>query len=87
MDIKDDLLFLHAWSGCDITSAIYFKGKGSLVTTLRKSEKMKKMSAIISNISSTQDEVGEASIEAFKILYGVNKDSNLCKLRFVPYFH
>ena len=81
-DIKDDLLSLHAWSGCDTTSAIFYKGKGSLVTTLRKSERMREISAINSNVWSSQNEVGEGSIEAFKILYGGKKDSTLSRLRF-----
>ena len=69
-DIKNDLLFIHAWTGCDTTSAIFYKGKGSLVATLRKSQRMREMPDIISNVWSSQNEVGEASIEAFKILYG-----------------
>ncbi|XP_066928663.1 uncharacterized protein [Clytia hemisphaerica] len=39
-DIKDHLLFIHAWSGCDSTSAIYNKGKTSFLNLVRKSKKM-----------------------------------------------
>lgn len=82
-DIKEDLLFLHAWSGCDTTSSILDKGKRSLVTSLRKSETLKESSAIISNVRSSQNEVGEASIAAFKIWYGGNEDSTLTTLRYI----
>ena len=36
-DLKEHLLFLHSWSGCDTTSSIFGKGKGSLVNIMRKS--------------------------------------------------
>jgi len=68
-DLKDDLLFIHAWSGCDTTSSIFGKGKGNLVATIRKTEKLKENSAIIHNVWSSQNEVGDASIAAFKIWY------------------
>ena len=29
--IKEHLLFLHSWSGCDTTSAVFGKGKSKLV--------------------------------------------------------
>ena len=82
-DIKDDLLFLHAWSGCDTTSSIFGKGKGNLLTILRKSPSLKEKSAIINNAWSSQNEVGEASIAAFKILYGGNENAPLSLLRYI----
>ena len=75
-DIKNDLLFLHAWSGCDTTSSIFVKGKGNLVTILRQSPSLKEKSVII-NVWSSQNEVGEASNAAFKILYGGNENASL----------
>ena len=82
-DIRDDLLFLYVWSGCDTTSSIFGKGKGNLVTILRKSPSLKEKSAIINNVWSSQNEVGEASIAAFKILYGDNENASLSLLRYI----
>ena len=82
-DIKDDLLFLHAWSGCDTTSSIFGKDKGNFVTILRKSPSLKETSAIIYHVWSSQNEVGEASIAAFKILYGGNENALLNLLRYI----
>ena len=41
--IKEHLLFLHSWSGCDTTSAVFGKGKPKLVETLIKSDTWKKI--------------------------------------------
>ena len=67
-DIKSHLLFLHSWSGCDTTSAIYGKGKGGLVKLLKQSQALRHASTVICNPLSIQDEVGDASIVAMKIL-------------------
>ena len=37
-DIKEHLLFIHAWSGCDSTSSVFGKGKPSFLNLVRKSE-------------------------------------------------
>ena len=37
-DIKSYLLALHAWTGCDTTSAIHSKGKNSLMKKLETSQ-------------------------------------------------
>ena len=49
-DIKNHLLFIHAWSGCDTTSSIFGKGKGSLVQFIRKSNRLKEISEVITNV-------------------------------------
>ena len=65
LGIKEHLLFLHARTGCDITSNIFNKGKASLV--LRKMARLRQISTTRSNIWSTYKEVDETSFEAFKI--------------------
>ena len=79
--IKEHLLFLHSWSGCDTTSAVFGKGKPKLVETLIKSDTWKKLSGVISNPWSNQLVVGNASIKAFTLLYGGKEDDTLAKLR------
>ena len=46
-EIKKLLLFIHAWSGCDTTSAAFGKGKANMVNTLKKSSKMREISAVM----------------------------------------
>ena len=80
-EIKPHLLFVHAWSGCDTTSAIYGKGKCTIVKLLKSSPKLQHYSNVITNPSSTHDEVGEASIAAMKLLYGGSIGDSMCKIR------
>ena len=80
--IKEHLLFLHSWSGCDTTSAAYGKGKAKLVQALIKSDTWKHVSEVISNPWSDQVHVGDASIKAFTLLYGGKEDDTLAKLRY-----
>lgn len=79
--IKDQLLFLHAFTGCDTTSSIHGKGKASLAITCEKSEAMREFSDIISSPWSNQSEVGEASIKVVKMLYGGKEKDTLKRLR------
>ena len=80
--IKEHLLFLHAFSGCDTTSAIYSKGKAHLISICKKSEAMRVVSEVICSPWSTQAEVGTASVKAFKMLYGGKEQDTLQRLRY-----
>ena len=80
-DIKKHLLFIHSWSGCDTTSAIFGKGKGTIVKIMRKSSMLQHASTVITNPRSNQTEVGAASSSAFKILYGGAIQQSLGKTR------
>ena len=44
--IKEHLLFLHSWSGCDTTSAVYGEGKAKLVKALIISDTWKHVSEV-----------------------------------------
>lgn len=82
-DIKDHLLFLHAFSGCDTTSAIYSKGKANLISTFKKTDALRRVSEVISSPWSTQEEVGDASVMAVKILYGGKEEDTIQRLRYI----
>lgn len=78
---KPYLLFIHAWSGCDSTSAIMGKGKPSFYNTVSKSKRMQDLAESISDYWASSDNVKSASIEAFQILYGGDSNVSLKKLR------
>ena len=80
-DIKEHLLFVHAWTGCDSTSAILGKGKPSFVNFIKKSENMKFISETLMDYWVTQAEVEDASVKVFKELYSDNQETSLSKLR------
>lgn len=76
-DIKDLLLFIHAFGGCDTTSAIFEKGKGLLVKLLEKSTEAKKVEACFQNNYASKEEIGIAGKTIFALLYNGNKDDSL----------
>ena len=61
---------MHAWSGCDTTSAIYGKGKPSFLKMVQKSEDLQSSSKEMNNYWATQEEISEAAESVFKIVYG-----------------
>ena len=84
--IKQHLLFIHAWSGCDSTSSIYGKGKQSFFKLVTKSSSMQAIAETISDYWATPEEVEEASVKAFKELYGGKVNDTLTKMRYQFYY-
>ena len=65
------ILFIHAWSGCDTTSATFGQGKTFLLKTFNKEfEELQQISSIFSEFRITAEEVGKAGSRVFVILYG-----------------
>jgi hypothetical protein len=80
--IKDDLLFIHAWSGCDTTSSTFGKGKASFLNQVKKSDKLRLISKTMSGQCSNQIEIGNLAVAAFKIVYGGKSTDSLMKMRY-----
>ena len=78
--LKKHLLFAHAMSGCDTTSAIFGKGKTCVLRKIEKSPVLQQCSEVISNEASSNDEVGHACSDAFKVIYGGRKDHSMEKI-------
>jgi len=72
--VKNYLLVIHAWTGCDTTSAIHQKGKKSLLKKLEASNQLQKMLTILEDVNADQIKVAEAGVDLFKFMYG-GKDS------------
>ena len=85
VDIKKYLLFLHAFTGCDSTSAIFGKGKVSLLKLFRKCELFRSASKAFMESTSTVEQVGNAAIMAFKAIYSSDTDLSLQKIRYNKY--
>ena len=79
---KEHLLFIHAWTGCDSTSAICGKGKVTFANQIKKSELLRKVSKAVTDFRSTKEEIQNVSVEAFQELYGGNLDTSLSTLRY-----
>ena len=53
--LKDHLLFIHAWSGCDSTSSILGKGKPSFMKMVQKSKDIRTASEIMTDYWATEE--------------------------------
>ena len=78
--VKDYLLFIHAMSGCDTTSAPYGTGKISFMNLVHKSEMLKDISDTMNDVWADQAEIGIASIAMFTMMYGGRKDDTLKRI-------
>lgn len=72
------------WSGCDNTSHIFNKGKIRLVKLLKKSPHIRNASETLSSPQSSQEEVGGASADVFKIVYGEHVDRGGLAFKILP---
>ena len=84
--VKEHILFIHAFSGCDTTSAPYGRGKAGLLSLVSKNKELQLASETICDVWAEGKEVGEAAIQAFQIIYSGKDEASLCKLRLVFYF-
>ena len=83
--ILENLLAIHAWSGCDTTSATYGHGKTKILKLAEKNESVRQCLKVIENIDATQNEVTKSGHDLFVAIYGGRKDDSLNHLRFVKY--
>ncbi len=68
--ITSHLLFIHAWSGCDTTSATFGHGKTNLLKKIQVSKEVQQISVLMSDPHMTAEEIGKAGIRLFVILSG-----------------
>ena len=64
-----NILFIHAWSGCDTTSSIQGKGKGNIIQKLKKSESAPELANTFLKENSTHEEIEDAGIKLFLLNY------------------
>ena len=64
------LLVIHAFTSCNTTSSIYDKGKNCILKLVTKSAKVQSLCDVFIDSHSTQENVGKAGIDIFKVLYG-----------------
>ena len=83
--VLQHLLFIHAFGGCDTTSAIHDKGKGAILCLVQKSKKPQQLSAVFNKRLASQAEIGSAAINFFIPLYGGKNEDSLQILRYTMY--
>lgn len=76
-------LFIHAFSGCDSTSAFFGQGKMKMLSMFEKNPDLEKEAAIFLNTTSTPDEIAAAGERIIVALYSGNPNTqNLDELRY-----
>ncbi|KMQ85933.1 hypothetical protein RF55_15251 [Lasius niger] len=66
----DNILFLHAFSGCDTTSALFKQGKMKCVNVLLKNPHLKELVQVFKNQDANPEVIAEAGERFLLILYG-----------------
>ena len=62
-NIVKHILFIHAWSGCDTTSAIFNQGKNKIMKFVESGDdNIISICSVFDRENATQDEIGEAGI-------------------------
>ncbi|KAE8740861.1 hypothetical protein FOCC_FOCC013607 [Frankliniella occidentalis] len=86
---RDLLLLLHAFTGCDTTSAPYKRGKhmgfAKLEQLHRKKSPLLQTVSVFNNPSATREEIAAAGEEFFVALYGGKKGAGLNRTRYLSY--
>ncbi|GBN33892.1 hypothetical protein AVEN_170033-1 [Araneus ventricosus] len=79
------ILFIHAFSGCDTTSALFSHGKTKFCSLLEKNRHLEEKIQVFFNFEATIDQMAKAS-ETFLIhLYGGNPRTSACDLNHLHY--
>ena len=78
---REHILFIHAFSGCDTTSAPFGRGKVRFLTAVKTNKMLQDVSDTMNDVWAGKEQIEEASIKAFQIIYSGNDRATLCKLR------
>ncbi|GBM52384.1 hypothetical protein AVEN_100966-1 [Araneus ventricosus] len=76
--MRDNILFLQAFSGCDTTSALFRQGKKKFINILKSTE-LQKVVNIFRDENACPDDIDEAGQKVFIALRG---EKNSKELRF-----
>lgn len=83
--LKSHLLFLHAWSGCDTTSATFGHGKTSLLKRIKDSKEIQQISSLINEHNVTVEQIDKAGTRLYVIMYSGRQDDSLNSLRYIKF--
>ena len=83
--LHNDLLVLHAASGCDTTSHLHGLGKSTALKIFSTVPEMSDISKIFMDANATHDQVVEAGSRLLCHFYHSNNDFSLDRLRFIQF--
>ena len=80
--VKDNLLFIHAWGGCDTTSATYGHGKIRILKLVQNQvPEVIGVCSTFNKENATENEIAENGSALFKVMYGGKVSDELADLR------
>ncbi len=85
IEVFPHILSIHAWSGCDTTSAIFSKGKTMTMRKILESTQAKQLLKTIGSYNVSPQLVGEAGIQLFAFMYGGSPSVSLGHHRYTCY--
>jgi len=83
--IKPYLLLIHAFGGCDTTSAIHNKGKSAILNLIQTSKEARDLGDVFMDPASSQLQIGQAGKRLFVLLYKGRASDTLADLRYSIY--
>lgn len=83
--IKKLILLLHAFSGCDTTSALYNFGKKKFVDILKKNKSLRDVLLVFYEKNADEEALKLAGEKFFLALYGGDLEDDLDELRYVKF--
>ena len=83
-DVRKYIPFIHAFGGCDTTSAKFGLGKLSIMTLIGKSDAARQAAVFLKN-DSTPEDIKEGDLQLFVMLYAGKVSDNLVSLRYAKY--
>ena len=89
-NIQKYMTFIHAFGGCNTTSAIFGQGKLSILRLLANKNKRRSTAAreaadVFCDPNATPDQIGAAGFKIFVLLYGGKDSDSLSSLRYAKY--
>ena len=71
--VTSNILFTHAWTGCDTTSAVFGKGKTALLKKVKQSVEVQDIALVMNDVEANADKIGEAGCQLFVLIIMVER--------------
>lgn len=81
-EVCENILFIHAFLGCDTTSRIYGVGKGLLLKKIKTNSKLKQAAKEFYALDANPSHIADAGEEVFKIIYNAKENESLDTARY-----
>ena len=76
---------MHAWSGCDTASETFGQGKVCLMKKIKQSKDVQMIAELMMDHSATTEQVEEAGVQLFVIVFGGKESDSLNTLRYAKF--